>query len=55
MAQNPEKAEIILKIKEAYFDGVKYKDKIKSFDIYTDVLENGIISVKDFEAAHKDF
>ncbi|MDR3642458.1 MAG: hypothetical protein P4L74_02405 [Candidatus Doudnabacteria bacterium] len=50
LAADPKKAEIILKIKEAYFDGVKYKDNIKSFDIYTAVLENGVKSVEDFEA-----
>jgi hypothetical protein len=48
LAKNPEKAETILKIKEAYFDGVKYKDKVKSFDIYTAVLENGVNSVEEF-------
>lgn len=48
LSENPEKSEIILKIKEAYFDGVKYKDKVKSFDIYTAVLENGINSVEEF-------
>ena len=46
--KNPEKSETILKIKEAYFDGVKYKDKVKSFDIYTAVLENGVNSVEEF-------
>ncbi len=48
LTQNPEKAEIILKIKEAYFDGIKYKDKVKSFDIYTAVLEKGVTSVEEF-------
>lgn len=48
LVKNPEKSEIILKIKEAYFDGVKYKDNVKSFDIYTAVLENGVNSVKEF-------
>jgi hypothetical protein len=48
LSANPEKAEIILKIKEAYFDGVKYKDKVKSFDIYTAVLEQGITTVEEF-------
>src|SRR5690606_1451880 len=32
--EHPEKRETILKIKEAYFNGVKYKDKVKSIDIY---------------------
>lgn len=50
LAKNPEKAEVILKIKEAYFDGVKYKDKVKSFDIYTAVLEKGINNVEEFSA-----
>lgn len=48
LERNPEKAETILKIKEAYFDGVKYKDQVKSFDIYTAVLENGVNSVEEF-------
>lgn len=48
LSENPGKRETILKIKEAYFDGVKYKDKVKSFDIYTAVLENGINSVEEF-------
>jgi hypothetical protein len=48
LVKNPEKAEIILKIKEAYFDGVKYKDKVKSVDIYTAVLENGVNNVEEF-------
>lgn len=48
LAENPAKAEIILKIKEAYFDGVKYKGQVKSFDIYTAVLENGVNSVEEF-------
>jgi len=50
LAKNPEKSETILKIKEAYFDGVKYRDKVKSFDIYTAVLENGVNSVEEFTA-----
>jgi len=48
LSESPAKAETILKIKEAYFDGVKYKDKVKSFDIYTAVLENGVNSVEEF-------
>ena len=48
LAANPEKAGIILNIKEAYFDGVKYKNGVKSFDIYTAVLEDGITSVEEF-------
>lgn len=48
LTKNPEKAETILKIKEAYFDGVKYNDQVKSFDIYTAVLENGVNSVEEF-------
>lgn len=42
------KSEIILKIKEAYFDGVKYKNGIKSFDIYTAVLERGVGTPEEF-------
>jgi hypothetical protein len=53
LAKNPEKSETILKIKDAYFDGVKYKDKVKSFDIYTAVLENGVNSVEEFAAKIK--
>lgn len=53
LAQNPEKAKTILKIKEVYFDGVKYKDNVKSFDIYTAVLEKGINSVEEFAATIK--
>lgn len=48
LAANPEKAETILKIKQAYFDGVKYKNGVKSFDIYTAVLEKGILTVEEF-------
>lgn len=48
LATNPEKSEIILKIKEAYFDGVKYKNGVKSFDIYTAVLEKGIATPEEF-------
>lgn len=53
LAKNPEKAETILKIKEVYFDGVKYKDNVKSFDIYTAVLENGVNSVEAFSTKIK--
>ncbi|KKR05820.1 MAG: hypothetical protein UT34_C0002G0327 [candidate division WS6 bacterium GW2011_GWF2_39_15] len=42
------KRETILKIKEAYFNGVKYKDKVKSIDIYKAVLGNNIDSVVAF-------
>jgi hypothetical protein len=48
LAQHPEKAKIILEIKHAYFDGVKYKNGVKSFDIYTAVLEKGVNSVEKF-------
>jgi hypothetical protein len=48
LSKNPEKAEIILKIKEAYFDGAKYKDKVKSFDIYIAVLEEGVSTTEEF-------
>ncbi len=48
LSANPEKAEIILQIKKAYFDGVKYKDKVKSFDIYNAVLERGVNSAEEF-------
>jgi hypothetical protein len=48
--KDPEKGEIILKLKEHYFDGIKYRDGIKSIDIYTAVLEDGINSVEQFEA-----
>ncbi|HRI05691.1 MAG TPA: hypothetical protein PLV59_01970 [Candidatus Dojkabacteria bacterium] len=48
LKEHPEKREIILKIKEAYFDGIKYKDKVKSIDIYKAVLENSIDSVDSF-------
>jgi hypothetical protein len=44
----PEKKETILKIKEAYFNGTKYKDNVKSLDIYKAVLEGGINSVEEF-------
>jgi len=49
LKQNPEKGELILKLKQNYFDGVKYKNNIKSIDIYTAVLEKGIDSVEEFE------
>lgn len=42
------KLETILAIKEAYFDGVKYKNQVISFDIYTAVLDCGITSPKEF-------
>lgn len=48
LSENPEKAGIILRIKEAYLDGTKYKDKVKSFDIYTAVLEQGVMTVEEF-------
>jgi sRNA-binding regulator protein Hfq len=48
LSRNPEKAEIILKIKADYFNGVKYKDQVKSFDIYTAVLEKGVNNVDEF-------
>lgn len=50
LKQNPEKGELILKLKRNYFDGIKYKNSIKSIDIYTAVLEKGIDSVEEFEA-----
>jgi hypothetical protein len=49
LQKHPQKVELILQIKQAYFDGVKYKDKVKGFDIYTAVLENGIESIEAFE------
>ena len=48
LSANPEKAEVIFKIKEAYFGGVKYKGEVKGFDIYTAVLENGVNNVEEF-------
>jgi len=53
LSKNPEKIDIILKIKEKYFDGVKYKDNITGFDIYTAVLERGISSIEEFETRSK--
>ncbi len=53
LALNPEKAEVILKIKDAYFDGVKYKDNVKGFDIYTNVLEKGAKDVEAFATTLK--
>ena len=50
---SPKKAETVLKIKEAYFDGIKYKNGVKSFDIYTAVLEQGINSIQEFNATVK--
>jgi len=48
LAKNPEKAKLILEIKQAYFDGIKYKNKVKSIDIYNAVLVEGISSVAEF-------
>ena len=48
LKENPEKAEIVLKIKESYFDGAKYKENVKGFDIYTAVLGNDVKSVEEF-------
>lgn len=48
LVEAPEKAKTILQIKEALFDGVKYKNQVTGFDIYTAVLENGVSSVDQF-------
>mgnify|MGYP003553278143 CR=1 FL=1 len=51
LLKNHSKAEIILEIKEAYFDGVKYKDNVTGFDIYTAVFDRGINSLEEFAAS----
>lgn len=48
LAQNLQKAVTVLAIKEAYFDGVKYRDSVKSIDIYRAVFEDGVMSVEEF-------
>jgi hypothetical protein len=53
LAENPHKAGIILEIKQAFFDGVKYRDGVKSIDIYRAVLDKDITSVAEFEAYFK--
>ena len=48
LARNPQKAVTVLQIKEAYFDGVKYRDGVKSINIYRAVFDDDIASVEEF-------
>jgi len=48
LARHPQKAGIILEIKQAFFDGVKYRDGVKSIDIYRAVLDENVNSVEEF-------
>lgn len=48
LALNPQKAATVLQIKEAYFDGVKYRGGVKSFDIYRAVFDDNVRSVEEF-------
>lgn len=48
LALNPPKAATVLQIKEAYFDGVKYRGGVKSIDIYRAVFDDNVRSVEEF-------
>lgn len=54
LLKHPEKRTTILEIKEAYFDGVKYRNNLTGFDIYSAVLEKGVSSIEDFVILLKD-
>ena len=45
---SPEKRELILRIKDEYFDGEKYRNGVKGIDIYKAVLEIDVTSVDEF-------
>ncbi len=49
LSQNPFKAGIVLEIKQHYFDGIKYRDGIKSVNIYKAVFEANVTGVEDFK------
>jgi len=48
LKNNQERRNVILAIKDHYFNGIKYKDNIKSIDIYKAVLNHGVKSVEEF-------
>lgn len=45
----PERRSTILEIKRDFFDGVKYRDELKSIEIYNAVLLNNISSLEEFK------
>lgn len=48
LAQNPFKAGIVLEIKQHYFDGTKYRDGIKSINIYKAVFDANVTGLEEF-------
>ncbi|MBI2357030.1 hypothetical protein HYV12_03215 [Candidatus Dojkabacteria bacterium] len=49
LEKNPEKRELILKIKNEYSDGIKYRNNVNSIDIYKAVLDYNVSTVGQFQ------
>lgn len=48
LARHPLKTATVLEIKACYFDGVKYRDGVKSIDIYRAVFDANVANLEDF-------